>query len=179
MRYSSFTFIALPLYYHQKLHKLLIQTAHWVNNTYDFKKSTNYIFSNANLLDASQLIVISSFQFIYRIVSTEIPSRLYSQLTFPKRTCNKITIKNKGKHNVSSYFSLSLKVYNEISPEILFVNKGTIKDSLMHWVRGRGTAHACIRRAKAWPSRSQAPTRDVMKHPMKIHTKFIQEASIH
>ena len=63
--YSAFTFISLPYLYHNKLHKLMILTARWINGTYDFKKSCKYIFESANIWDSNQLIVISTFNFIH------------------------------------------------------------------------------------------------------------------
>ena len=149
VRYSALTFVSLPYLYQHKLYKLLIKTARWVNNSYNYKKSAHFIFKNANLKDESQLAVISSFHFINRIVSNRVPSQLYSKLTFPKRSCNTITVNCKGKQLVSSYFFLSLNIYNQISPEINFKSKRTITDSLECVVNGRGVASGIVRKAKA------------------------------
>ena len=149
IQYSSHSFISLPYYYHNKLQKLIMTCCRWVLGNACFRQSTKSILNRSNLLSASQLMVISSHRFFYRVVNYHIPEIIFKKLTFPKRTCQRMTISNKGKFSLQDYVHVGLRVFSQM-PIVVLKSKRDYNDEVKAAVSAHDHAALIIRKSRAY-----------------------------
>ena len=147
LNYSAFTFISLPFMYHQQLHRLTMKISRWILGDYCFRQSCKSIYLKSGQLNENQIMLVSSLRFIARIVNFSLPSTLFNKLTFPRRSCNDISMECKGKHSLLSYINIGLRAYNKV-PLPSITNKLTFKQSLLSAVQEPEAALVLVRSSR-------------------------------
>ena len=136
VNYSAFSFVNLPLYLHNKLHKLIMSVARWSNISYDFKVKTKFILQKANLLDEYQIMAISSYRLIRGIVNSHHPKNIYDLLDMPTRNCKSIAIipNLRGKHIMCSYFNIGVRLFNQVPPNLSLQHSRKLKHEVREYM---------------------------------------------
>ena len=131
----GFSYIQLPQYQRNKIHKVIMLSVRLCKNSYGFKVRCSKMLQEFNIPSMSQLLYKSAMYFMIRLLVNKCPTELYKMLKLPSRQCKGICLNTLPKSPYAVKHSIFLILINLFNKSNIKITDTPVKKQLNEFNR--------------------------------------------